>query len=105
MDRKSVIILIVCGLLFFLWAWLVPQLYPPVPLPKRTNQTAAFSATNVSAAEISAPTNTPAIPPAAVQVAPTAAEEFLVEENAKARYTFTSYGGALKVVELKDYPE
>ena len=36
MDRKSVIVLVVCGVLFMLWAQLTPRLYPP-QLVTRTN--------------------------------------------------------------------
>ncbi len=32
-------------------------------------------------------------------------EELLVVTNSNARYTFTSYGGGLKLVELVHYPE
>src|SRR6185503_6111490 len=38
-------------------------------------------------------------------VPPKTAEELVGISNAKARYTFTSYGGGLKLVELLDYPE
>src|SRR5437763_1970215 len=99
MDRKSVIILVICGVLFLLWAQLVPRLYPPVPL-HRTNQVATMLSSNLPPSELSAATNPPVASPAAPQITPSAPEEFLVEENAKGRYTFTSYGGALKLVEL-----
>ena len=62
MDRKSIVVLSICFLLFVLWAQLVPRLYPPAPVT-RTNNVA--SATNAAPArpnpvaplEASAPTN------------------------------------------------
>src|SRR5438477_4512021 len=104
MDRKSIIVLIVCGLLFVFWAqYLMPRY---AHTPQRTNQVLTSSSSNRPAPEISAAfTNPPVTPAAAPQATPNVPEEFLVEENAKARYTFTSYGGTLKLVELKDYPE
>src|SRR5438552_11884641 len=47
MDRKSIIVLVICGLLFLLWAQLVPRLYPPPAAPHRTNQTAVTVSTNL----------------------------------------------------------
>jgi len=107
MDRKSIVILIICGALFLLWAELVPKLYPPPVPPRRTNQTVTASATNLPPANLTAATNLPPPQPAAEQVkaTPSAPEEFLVTDNADARYTFTSYGGGLKLIELKEYPE
>src|SRR5437899_576232 len=107
MDRKSIIILIICGALFLLWAELVPKLYPPPVPPRRTNQTVTASATNLPPANLTAATNLPPPPPSAEQAkaTPSAPEEFLVTDNADARYTFTTYGGGLKLIELKEYPE
>src|SRR5205823_2490272 len=104
MDRKSIIILVICGLLFLLWAELVPRFYPqPVPA-RRTNQTATTSTSNLPPPSISASTNLPSPPPAAEAV-PSAPEELLAMSTSKARYTFTSYGGGLKLIELTQYPE
>jgi YidC/Oxa1 family membrane protein insertase len=103
MDRKSIIVLIICGALFMLWAYLTPRLYPPQPV-RRTN--ILSSATNT----LSATTNVPVpIESAATKSiaapAPGAPEELLVVTNDVARYTFTSHGGGLKLVELLKYPE
>ncbi len=103
MDRKSVIVLSICFILFVLWAQLTPRLYPPKPIV-RTNIIA--SATNVvtptpnAPAQIEATRQTPWAAPK-----PGAPEELLVVENDLARYTFTSHGGGLKLVELLKYPE
>lgn len=114
MDRKAIIVIAVCFLLMLIWFPLVNKLYPPKPLPRgATNQ-----ASSTTAPAGTAPTNvTPATaPPAtATTVAPVApsrptfvasgVEETLVITNDNARYTFTSHGGGLKLVELLHYPE
>jgi YidC/Oxa1 family membrane protein insertase len=104
MDRKSIIILVVCLILFLVWAELVPRFYPPPTPARRTNQLATTAASNLPPASLSPTTN---LPPAraAEQAEPSAPEELLAATNNYARYTFTSRGGGLKVVELKAYPE
>lgn len=110
MDRKSVIILVVCVLLFLSWPYLVNKLFPPQPLPPgatnnvtlATNQ--AVLGTNVPA--VSSSTNPPAVAPTPTAPRkPDAPEEVIVLENPEARYIFTSHGGGLKQVELKEYLE
>ncbi|MBK7999036.1 MAG: hypothetical protein IPK15_10065 [Verrucomicrobia bacterium] len=104
MDRKSVIVLSICFVLFVLWAQVVPVLYPPTPIA-RTNTVASLTntipATNATTA-LEAPRG-PAVPWTAPT--PGAPEELVVLTNEVARYTFTSHGGGLKVVELLKYPE
>lgn len=104
MDRKSVIVLSICFVLFVLWAQVVPVLYPPKPIV-RTNIVASLTntipATNATTA-LEAPRGG-AIPWTAPQ--PGAPEELVVLTNDVARYTFTSHGGGLKLVELLKYPE
>ncbi len=109
MDRKSIIILVVCFVLLMLWYPLVVnKLYPPKPLPP--------GATNAPAALLAATNQTaPAQPPPAALEEPAAApkpivtanvpEELLEVANDNARYTFTSHGGGLKRIELIHYPE
>ena len=109
MDRKSVIVLAVSLILMFGWYWLVNLRYPPRPLSVGTNSLAYASNS------VAPPTNTSAIArepgvvtsalPAGALVQPVAPEELVVLENDIARYTFTSHGGGLKLVELKKYPE
>ncbi len=108
MDRKSIILLVICFLLLLLWYPLVNKVYPSKPLPP--------GSTNAPSASLSA-TNTPMAPPPAVApqpeilvaplvVADTNTPEHLIEvTNAEAHYTFTSRGGGLKLVELLKYPE
>ncbi len=111
MDRKSVIILVLCGILFAAWMVLTPKLYPPPSPGSLTNPVA--EATN--APEATAVTASPALAPVALaanqigSVMPAAGspEETLLVTNRTTRYTFTSHGGGLKLVEFdgKRYPE
>jgi YidC/Oxa1 family membrane protein insertase len=103
MDRKSVFVLIVSAVLFLLWAQLTPRLYPPKPIsrtnaPSASSNAMAGSTNPVSPIEASKATTY--VPPK-----PGAREELLVVTNEDARYTFTSHGGGLKVVELLGYSE
>jgi YidC/Oxa1 family membrane protein insertase len=109
MDRKSIIILIVCFVVLMLWYPLVQKLYPPKPLPQLATNApvATVAATNqgpstsaVSPAQAEAPV-IPSRPMASANVP----EELLVLTNDNARYTFTSHGGGLKLIELVQYPE
>ena len=102
MDRKSIIVVSISILLFVLWAQLMPRLYPPKPLPPRTNTLA--ETTNRTERAPSAPPalSRTAVPQAVAALIP---EELLVISNNNARYTFTSHGGGLKLAELIHYPE
>jgi len=73
MDRKSIIILVVCLILFLVWAELVPRFYPPPTPARRTNQLATTAASNLPPASLSPTTN---LPPAraAEQAEPSAPE-------------------------------
>jgi YidC/Oxa1 family membrane protein insertase len=107
MDRKSIIILIVCFILLMLWVPLVNRLFPPVHVAASTN-VSARTQTNLSAEGTG--TNgftTPVISeptlPAPSWIRPTAPEEFKTLENDVVRCVFTSHGGGLKRVELLRY--
>jgi YidC/Oxa1 family membrane protein insertase len=111
MDRKSIIVIVLCFVLIGLWTFvIVPKYYPVKPMPP--------GATNAPGAGVIATTNppwssttppvlaeAPAIVPKAVVI--TNGPKEMIEEvtNANARYFFTSYGGGLKRVELVHYPE
>ena len=109
MDRKSIIVLVVCFLVLMLWYPLVVnKLYPPKPiLPGATNAPAAALPTPGQAA------TSPAAPPVLEQLAPApkpvvsanVPEELVEVANDNARYTFTSHGGGLKLIELLHYPQ
>jgi YidC/Oxa1 family membrane protein insertase len=111
MDRKSIIVLVACVLLFLSWPYLVGKIFPPTPLPPRATNISAqatnqvIGSTNVPM--LTANTNIPptnAVPVTALEK-PSVPEELLTIETPEARYTFTSYGGGLKQIELKEYQE
>jgi YidC/Oxa1 family membrane protein insertase len=108
MDRKSILVIVACLIALVLWQFvLVPKLWPYKPPPPAPTNA-------VTSAEAPAGTNAPAT---AAAPAPTATasvqlevntnvpEQLIVVTNENARYTFTSYGGGLKLVELLHYPE
>lgn len=116
MDRNAKLILAACAALFVFWVVLTPKLYPPPkPVPGATNNVATSTATNApNAPSLTAATPTPTTPaaPATNSVAslvppPGAPAETLVVTNGTTRYTFTSQGGGLKMVEFDGarYPE
>ena len=109
MDRKSIIAIAACVILMMLWTLvLVPKYWPPKPLPP--------GATNAVPGYLPG-TNQPGASPAppALAEAPTAGlnavantnvlEELVEVTNGLAHYTFSSYGGGLKEIELLRYPE
>src|SRR6266481_6326052 len=104
MDRKSIIVLALCFVLLMCWHWLVDRIYPPKPLPPAATNSlrATFTGTNQDQTSAAAPASleansTPAAKPLTNTNVP---EELLEVTNANAHYTFTSYGGGLKLVEL-----
>src|SRR5262245_33929733 len=107
MDRKSIIILILCFIAFFSWHWIVDKIYPPKPIPVDTNTTAiGTSPTNTNAPRVAGAESAETSPaPRQARSQPTAPEEFLEVTNAISHYTFSSHGGGLKQVELLQYPE
>ena len=112
MDRKTLIVLAASfALLMLLQTWVIPKIFPPIPLPQ-TNLTATASnvlATNIpvtTAPTSAAPVTVPApAPENAIAIATNTPEQIEVLETPEAIYTFTSHGGGLKRVELKNYLE
>jgi YidC/Oxa1 family membrane protein insertase len=109
MDRKSILVIVVCVGLMALWSMVLVPKYFTQPLPPAaTNVTTRLPATN---GVQPVPTTTP--PPPTLSPAPTnrpafatnTAEQTLTLTNENARYTFTSHGGGLKTVELVRYQE
>src|SRR5438445_5025674 len=110
MDRTGIIVLVLCMIAFVGWFMFMNKMYPP--RPASSSQTNAVSGTSVITNQTTAATTTTTSPTPAptpnveVPLANTnVPEELLVVTNDKARYTFTSHGGGLKLVELLDYPE
>lgn len=109
MDRKTIIILILSVALLFLWPFLTNKLFPPVP--KSTNQltlstNVSTNAITVSTNETTVPTSQPNTAVAEQQPLVTAStpEEFVDLETKDTLFRFSSYGGGLIAVQLKDYP-
>ncbi|MFM2295066.1 MAG: hypothetical protein RLZZ350_1479 [Verrucomicrobiota bacterium] len=120
MDKKSVAILAVCGLLLVVGNQVINKLVPPAPKPVAvahavsTNQATLSAATPVPnaaapasasnlATTASASVATPAVPRVAFDT--NAPEQTLTLATADARYVFTSRGGGIKSVELLRYPQ
>ncbi len=104
MDKTGIIVVAVCAVL--LGWWFVEQ------SKIAQQQQRQFAATNVVAAaqNQSATTNSVTVPVApvitpAVVFDTNTPEQTILISNANARYTFTSRGGGLKLVELLHYPE
>jgi YidC/Oxa1 family membrane protein insertase len=90
-DRKTWIVLVICGILIALNIYFGSQNRPaPESEKPKTEQTATPPAADT-------PPGLTVIPPAA-----SAAEEIIVLENDKAAYSLTNIGGGIKYVELKD---
>ena len=108
MDRKSIVVLVACFLLLMLWYPLVvKKLYPSKPLPPGVTNApvATFAATNQASTSAAAPSLVQAPPPVpAPLVTANVPEELLILTNRNVRYTFTSYGGGLKEVDIR-YPD
>jgi YidC/Oxa1 family membrane protein insertase len=110
MDRQSIIILVVCVLLLISLPLVSNKIFPPKPLPPgMTNApTISLTGTNAPGPTTTSPVAPPTLeaPAPQIVVANTNEEEQLLEiTNANAHYTFSSYGGGLKLVELVKYPE
>jgi YidC/Oxa1 family membrane protein insertase len=104
MDRKSIIVIAGCLFLIVLWNFLiVPKLNPPRPLPPGFTNAPAVTATATNQGA-PAPAPPPVLAEAVSAPKPIAStnvpEELLEVANGNARYTFTSHGGGLKLVEL-----
>ncbi len=109
MDRTSIIVLIVCFIVLVLWYPLVVnKLYPPKPVPVATNAVpSVVGATNRETNyQIEATTPASSTANSLVPIINTnEPEQLLVVTNDNARYTFTSHGGGLKLIELVKYPD
>lgn len=112
MDRKSISVIVICVILLAAWNFVVvPKFWPYKPAPPVTNTvtsaqsplaTNAVSGTNVVSATVTSSTNAM---PLQMEVNTNVPEQLMVITNADARYTFSSYGGGLKLIELLGYPE
>lgn len=105
MDRKSIIIVVISFLLLVLWFPLTNYIWPPQPAPRITNQVALQTNIPASTQAVTVATSAPpTIAPTTPLVTSDAPEKLLELETSEARYIFTSYGGGLKHIELKEFP-
>jgi YidC/Oxa1 family membrane protein insertase len=106
MDRKSIIILVAAVGLYFLLTPVVDHFFPPKPMPvippAATNAASQAGLSNAATPVANAPA--PAAGPAAASTAPSTPEQILTVSNADLIWHFTSRGGGLKDVDLRDYP-
>jgi YidC/Oxa1 family membrane protein insertase len=110
MDRKSIVVIVVCMGLMFLWQGVL--------VPKYFSEERPVVPVDTNAPPVSGPTTAPTAPgltpaPGAAMVdsatrpvfVTNAVSQLLVISNENARYTFTSQGGGLKQIELVKFPE
>ena len=117
MDRKSFAAIALCLGLIFLWQGVIVPKYLTPERPPVTTQPSPAATDGAVEPSTTAPATQPAVSSAAtvptigpdtapqLTIAASADEEFIVITNTNARYTFTSFGGGLKSVELFQYPE
>jgi len=114
MDRKSIIVIVACVGLIFLWTTVLVPKYLTKPVPP-----GAPSATEPVASSTEPPSS--AAPPSQTGIRNTAPglesstpgeaprrdepEELLVVEHNDVRYVFTSHGGAIQQIDLLNYPQ
>ena len=110
MDRKSILILVVCFALMMLWPAMVNRMFPPPPASARTNLVASATGTNAAVGAagtnrvagtngiVAPPSITLPASPVAAWIPPTGPEQTLTLETPESVYTFTSHGGGVKSV-------
>lgn len=106
MDRKSIIVVVACILLLVLWQFvIVPKYWPYKPAPISTNAVNSAQAPGATNAAGAPAPISPSGPVEQLEVNTNVPEQLMVITNDSVRYTFTSYGGGLQLVELLQYPE
>jgi YidC/Oxa1 family membrane protein insertase len=105
MDRKSITILSITVLLFILWNPLVNKIFPPIPAPRTNAPTMGTNTAEAPLATIGSAESNAVITGATAltNAAPVGKEENVTLETDLARYQFSSAGGGLKLVELKNF--
>jgi len=105
MDRTGIIIVSLCAILLFFCFYEQQKSAQQQQQINANKQTVHVTVTNQ--ADLSNPPNAAVsqLNPATPVFDTNTLEQTLVLTNQRARYTFTSRGGGLKLVELLDYPE
>jgi YidC/Oxa1 family membrane protein insertase len=102
MDRKSIIILAAAVAVLLLLSPVVDHFFPPKPVPITAG---AMTSNQVAeTAPAAARPSQPALAPSSTLARPTAPEETLTVTNQDLIWHFTSRGGGLKAVDLRNYP-
>jgi YidC/Oxa1 family membrane protein insertase len=111
MDRKSIIVLVVAIGLLFVVSPVVDHFFPPKPAPAQPFSHLTNSITNSSSvtgtnAVLSQQNNLSNAPISQIEVMATPAgpEKTLIASNADLILEFTSHGGGIKAILLRDYP-
>jgi YidC/Oxa1 family membrane protein insertase len=105
MDRKSLIIVVASVLLLLALSPLVDHFFPPKPMPVEAQSLTNQVTTNAAFAAATSNAPSPAITAySAPMVEPSEPEQILTLTNADLIFRFTSHGGGLKTVSLRDYP-
>lgn len=111
MDRKSIIILVICFILIVVWMIMFPRWFPQPPPTAYTNQVVTGRTQTNKATETTTNAGVTTTPGGVSSAGshfvahPEIPEQLLVVTNNNAQYTFTSRGGGLQQVELIGYPE
>lgn len=113
MDKKTIILAVLCIVLAFAWPSILHQFYPtpkPVPVVQSSATGEVAQATAVVAPTNQSPTigEKPAVEPTATAKKPDTPkppEQEAVLENDLVRVEFTSYGGGIRRVVLKKHRE
>jgi YidC/Oxa1 family membrane protein insertase len=103
MDRTGIIVVSICGALLLLWFFETTKLAQETQRQAATNVVVTAQSQPATATVSTVPSAPATIPSYSFDT--NAPEQILVLTNRHARYTFTSRGGGLKLVELLDYPE
>jgi YidC/Oxa1 family membrane protein insertase len=105
MDRKSLIIVVASVLLLLALSPLVDHFFPPKPMPVEAQSLTNQVTTNATFTAATSNAPSPAITAySAPMVEPSEPEQILTLTNADLIFRFTSHGGGLKTVSLRDYP-
>ncbi len=101
MDKTGIIVISLCVALLGWWFWEQNKIQQQQAEYAKTHPVATATAAGTTTAAATAITT----PVTTVVFDTNAPEQTLVLTNGRARYTFTSRGGGLKLVELLDYPQ
>lgn len=115
MDRKSISVIVGCVALLVVWQFvIVPKYWPykPAPPPANTVTNGVVQGTLTNGSDVhqqlqqaAQTASSMTRPGPQLEINTNAPEQLVVLTNENARYTFSSYGGGLKLVELLNYPE